>query len=107
MRDTQTKLWDRLVGGVANRSRIDLAVILTLRDGRKIGGRLRRPEISSHASGDEIMVDEVWTIDQERATFVEAVQGSFGILVERANCDTIELFEWACVAPDSSAHTTT
>ena len=102
--DTRTKLWDRIVSRVAS-GRIDLGVILTLRDGRKIGGRLRRPDISSNASSDDIMISEVWTIDQERATFISAVQGSFGVLVERANCDTIELFEWSSVVPNGSNHT--
>jgi Family of unknown function (DUF6338) len=102
--DTRTKLWDRIAGRVAS-GQIDLGVILTLRDGRKIGGRVRRAEISSHASSDDIMVGEVWTIDQERATFVKAVEGSFGVLVERSECDTIELFEWANVVPDDSGRT--
>jgi hypothetical protein len=100
--DTASNAWDALFQRAA-KQRIDLAVVLTMRDGRKIGARLHDPmQMSSRSGTDEIVLDEVWTIDQDRAIFVEAVPGSFGMLVHKADCETFELLRWCDVDPRES-----
>jgi hypothetical protein len=97
--DRTSNSWDALLQRAA-REGVDVAVVLTMRDGRKIGARLRGPALaSSRAAGDDLMLDEVWTIDQKRATFVDAVKGSFGMVVHKADCETIEFLRWRDVDP--------
>jgi hypothetical protein len=97
--DSAANSWDVLLQR-ASREGVDVAVLLTLRDGRKIGARLRDSVLTfSRAAGDDLILDEVWTIDQERATFIGAVRGSFGMVVHKADCETIEVFRWHDVDP--------
>jgi hypothetical protein len=99
--DTASNSWYALFQRAAKEG-VALAVVLTMRDGRKIGGRLRNPEqTASRMEGDDVLLDEVWTIDQDRARFLEAVQGSFGMLVHKADCETIEFLRWSDVGPQA------
>jgi hypothetical protein len=90
--------WDALLQRAA-REDVAVAVVLTMRDGRKIGARLHDAAQTSRIAGDDLVLDEVWTIDQDRATFVGAVRGSFGMVVHKADCETIEVLRWRDVDP--------
>jgi Family of unknown function (DUF6338) len=63
----------RLLEGVLDRAireRVQLGVIVTLRDGRKVGGRVSAPAYTrSRATHDEVLLGEVWTLDQDSARF--------------------------------------
>jgi hypothetical protein len=97
--DTLTNPWDRMMERVV-RERLDLGVILTLKDGRKIGARLGATgDLASDRDG--LLLGEVWTIDEAGATLREALPGSCGILVSRADCQTIEFLRWESEPADS------
>lgn len=90
--DTSTKPWNRVINQIA-RERLDVGVILTLRDGRAVGARIGSPPALA-SDGDDLLLGEVWTIDKERATFGEPSRGSLGIIINRADCQTIEFVRW-------------
>ncbi|HEV3088243.1 MAG TPA: DUF6338 family protein [Candidatus Elarobacter sp.] len=98
--DTRTKPWNRMVEQIT-KERLDAGVILTLRDGRAIGARLPTPAVLASES-DDLLLGEVWTIDKERATFAEPSSGSLGIIVSRADCQTIEFVRWDKQTSDRS-----
>ncbi|MBV8299233.1 MAG: hypothetical protein JO083_06805 [Candidatus Eremiobacteraeota bacterium] len=98
-RDPTAKPWDRFFERVG---RFDgtFGAILTMRDGRKIGVRLIDPSYaSSYPAPEQALFGEVWTIDPERARFVRPVPGSCGVLVDKADCETIEFLRWTEVDP--------
>jgi Family of unknown function (DUF6338) len=99
VRDATDKPWDRFFER-AREFDGTIGAILTMRDGRKIGARLIDPSYtSSYPAAEQALFGEVWTIDPERATFVEAAPGSCGLLVDKADCQTIEFVRWADVDP--------
>lgn len=98
-RETVADPWDHIFDAVVQQ-RIDVAVIVTLRDGRKVGARLRRPApVGSYVRGAQLLLGEVWTIEAESATFLEPVPGSFGVLLDKADCETAEFIEWSEAGP--------
>jgi hypothetical protein len=104
--DSASNSWEALLQRAA-REGVDVAVLLTMRDGRKIGARLRdSAQMPSRVAGDDLVLNEVWTIDQERATFVDAVRGSFGMVVHKADCETIEVLRWRDVDPRTRSDVT-
>jgi hypothetical protein len=54
------------------------------------------------SESDDLLLGEVWTIDKERATFAEPSSGSLGIIVSRADCQTIEFVRWDKQTSDRS-----
>ena len=65
-----------------------------LKEGRVLGGYCGE---NSFAAGDspkeqEIYVEEVWRLD-ENGRFVERVEGTAGVMLNREDCETIEFFE--------------
>jgi hypothetical protein len=99
--DSAAKLLENVLDE-AVREGLDLAAIITLRDGRKIAGRISACESRSRVTDDELLLGEVWTVDQERATFLNAVKGSAGIVISRTDCQSIELFRWADAVPHAA-----
>jgi len=66
-----------------------------MRDGRTIGGRLADPACaSSYPAEEQLMIGEVWEVDQEQGTFERAKRGSFGMLVDKVDCAAIEFIRW-------------
>lgn len=86
----------------AVRKDLDLAAIVTLRDGRKIAGRIGASESRSRVTDDELLLGEVWTVDPDCATFLNAVKGSVGIVVSRTDCQSIEMVRWADAVPQAA-----
>jgi hypothetical protein len=99
--DSAAKLLESVLDE-AVRNGLDLAAIITLRDGRKIAGRIGASESRSRVTDDELLLGEVWTVDQECATFLNAVKGSVGIVVSRTDCQSIELVRWADAVPQAA-----
>jgi hypothetical protein len=95
--DPQLKPWDKVFERIA-RQRLNLGAILTLRDGRLVGGRLSYPAYaSSYPAPEQLMLGEIWQIDQENRSFVAPVGGSWGMLIDKADCETIEFVDWLVV----------
>jgi Family of unknown function (DUF6338) len=89
--DSESGIWEELVRRVTSDG-AEPGVIMTLQDGRKVGGRLYDVGLLSRSGrNDEVALGEVWTIDQDRGTFVEPVAGSLGMVVRRSECRTMEL----------------
>ena len=98
--DPIEKPWDKTFQRIAE-ERLDLAAVLTLRDGRRIAGRLANPaNVSTYPAAEQLMLGELWRLDQERGVFVERVRGSWGALVDKADCESIEFIYWSQVESD-------
>ena len=92
--ESAPKLLENMLDRVV-RERLELGAIVTLRDGRKVGGRVTAPAYTrSQATHEEIVLGEVWTMDEEGAIFLSAVKGSVGVVITRADCETIEFIRW-------------
>lgn len=79
------KPWDFVFG-----QRKSFWVIINLRDGRRIGGRYDTKSYASSAPSEEqIYLEEVWMLDKE-GKFIEAVEGSHGIIVLNKDISSIE-----------------
>lgn len=86
--DTVMTSWNHMMDRVASQE-FEVGAIVTLRDGRTVGARIG--PFSRRASlHDDLLLDEVWTIDENRATLTEPSPGSCGLLLSRADCQTIE-----------------
>lgn len=89
--DTLTTPWNRMMDTIAT-ANFDAGVIVTFRDGRAVGARIGQS--ARHASAnDDLLLGEVWTIGENRATLLQASPDSRGLLVTRADCQTIEFVE--------------
>jgi Family of unknown function (DUF6338) len=86
--DTLTTSWNHMMNRIASQ-RLDAGAIITLRDGRVVGARIGQSSRSA-STHEDLLLDEVWTIDERRATLVEPSPRSFGVLISRADCETIE-----------------
>jgi len=68
------------------------AVIVTLRTGRRIGGRIAN-SVDFRLEDDDVYLNEVWTLDEQCATFISKVPGTAGLYVRKAEYETIEFFK--------------
>ena len=92
--DPQRKPWD-VFFYTASREKLDLAVLLTLPDGRKLGGRYRASSFASHYPADEqLHVGETWIVDQQTGAFLAPVAGSKGFIVDKKDLLSVEFIEW-------------
>jgi len=104
--DPTAKPWDKFFNAIA-RERLDIGLILTLPDGRKLGGRHIPPGFASHYPAEEqLHVGETWILDQETGAFLERVKGSKGFIIDKKDLLSIEFVEWSTVEPPekSNAH---
>lgn len=80
---------------------LDLGAIVTLHDGRAVGARIG-PFARRASTSDDLLLDEVWTIDENRATLVEPLPRSYAVLMNRADCQMIEFVRLDASAEPSS-----
>ncbi len=67
-------------------------VIVTLVDGRKIGGVYAdKSYASSYPLPEQIYLEQIWTLD-EKGRFVEVIKGSKGVIILNKDMSTIEFF---------------
>ena len=67
-------------------------VIVTLTDGRKIGGAFfNKSFASSFPQPEQIYLEEVWELDQQNK-FVKLISGSKGVIILNKDMSTIEFF---------------
>lgn len=98
--DPIEKPWDKVFERIAN-ERLDLAAVITLHDGRRVAGRLADPAyVSTYPAAEQLMLGELWRLDQEKGTFIERMRGSWGMLVDKADCETIEFVRWSEIEAD-------
>lgn len=70
-------------------------VLVTTSNGERFGGRYAEKSFAtSYPDPHEIYLQELWRVD-ENGVFIEAVEGSAGILVRRDEVRRIEFFEYA------------
>jgi Family of unknown function (DUF6338) len=86
--DTLTTSWSHMMHRIAS-ERADVGAIVTMHDGRAVGARIG-PFARRASTSDDLLLDEVWTIDQNRATLVEPSPRSYAVLMNRADCQMIE-----------------
>lgn len=88
--------WDRLV--LARLRKEPFFVLITLRDGRKVGGAfLDHGYASNYPYHRDILIDQVWEIDQETGTFIRLVSGEAGLYVLGKDVLTLEIFDFTAV----------
>jgi|GEM_PF-4689204 len=78
------------------KEQLSLAAVITLRDGRRVAGRLVEPAyVSTYPAPEQILLGEMWRVDQTSGTFIERMRGSWGMLIDKADCETIEFIRWS------------
>jgi hypothetical protein len=91
--DPIAKPWDKFFGGVGREKQ--LGIVLTLPDGRKLGGRYGPGFASSYPADEQLHVGETWRIGQTSGIFEERVEGSLGFIIDMKDVLTVEFFDWA------------
>lgn len=91
--DMTAKPWDHVFRRIAAEKK-NLGVIVTLRDGRRVGARLADPGYtSSFPAAEQLMLGQTWRVN-EAGEFIAPIDGSWGLLVDKADCETTEFLEW-------------
>jgi hypothetical protein len=98
------KAWDAFFYRIRNEP---VALILTLSDGRRIGGFWAEdPLASSFPADEDLLITVPCLIDQETGLILQRIGGSKGLLVKRDDVITIEAFDaQAAIAVDSGRAT--
>jgi Family of unknown function (DUF6338) len=95
--DPTAKPWDKMFARIRTRNLV-IGLIITLPDGRKLGGKYVDPGFASHYPADEqVHVGETWVMNQETGAFVERVKGSQGFIIDKRDILTIEFVDWSTV----------
>lgn len=100
-----SKPWDHFFHRVVKEQQpnAEVGVIITLRDGRRIGGVYKYPGFaSSYPSEEQLLLGETWLLDASGG-FVEGVNGSMGLLIDKADILTLEFFKWPLPTPPEGA----
>jgi len=100
------KAWDAFFHRIRNEP---VALILTLSDGRRIGGFWAEdPLASSYPADEDLLITVPCLINQETGLILQRIGGSKGLLVKRDDVVTIEAFDAqaAIAAPEPPAQTT-
>ncbi len=91
--DPIAKPWDKFFSGVGRQRQI--GIVLTLPDGRKLGGRYAPGFASSYPADEQLHIGETWRIGQETGAFEERVEGTLGFIINMKDVLTLEFFDWA------------
>ena len=101
--DALTTSWSHMMRRIAS-ERIDVGAIVTMHDGRAVGARIG-PFARRASTSEDLLLDEVWTIDENRATLVEPSPCSYAVLMNRADCQMIEFVRLdLSAAPTNCTH---
>jgi hypothetical protein len=94
------KAWDEFFSRLSKLPETgSIALVLTLTDGRKIGGFwAEAPFASSYPADEDLLIPVPARIDQESGRFVQRTEGSKGLLVKRSDIISIEAFDGNAVA---------
>ncbi len=103
VRDPVAKPWDKMFQRIADEN-LDVGIVLTLKDGQRLGGRYRPPGFASRYPADEqLHIGEAWLLDPDDGAFVQRVEGTFGFIIDKADILTIEFTEWRSVTRPAGA----
>jgi hypothetical protein len=95
------KAWDEFFSRIKGEQ---VALVLTLADGRKIGGFwAENPFASSYPSGEDLLITVPVLVDPETGRFVQRVADAKGLLVKRDDIVTIEAFDAEAMAREAIA----
>lgn len=84
--------WDHIFSRVGVKE--TLAVILTLRDNRRIAGLYVTPGFaSSYPADEQLLLGQVWHLDHV-GRFSQPVENSRGLLIDKADILILEFFSW-------------
>lgn len=87
------KAWDHLFTELSKRNEA-VGIIITLPDGRRIGGFwAENPFASSYPADEDILITVPCTIDQKTGRILQRIRGARGLLVKRDDILTIEIFD--------------
>jgi hypothetical protein len=85
--------WDELFARLAS-LKTAVAIVLTLVDGRKIGGIWERHGfVSTYPADGDILIAVPCVLNQETGRIRESVAGARAMLVKRSDILTIEVFD--------------
>jgi hypothetical protein len=85
------KAWDAFFNRMAG---TPMAIVLTLSDGRKIGGYwAENPVASSFPADEDLLITVPVTVDQKNGNFLKRVEGAKGLLIKRDDILTLEAFD--------------
>lgn len=88
--------WDRLV--LSRLRREPFFILATLRDGRKLGGAfLNNGYASNYPYDRDLLIDQVWEVDQSTGEFLKLVTGEAGLYVRGEDILTVEIFAFEVV----------
>ena len=94
--DPIQKPWDKVFRRIAEQH-LDLVAIVTLRDGRRVAGRLQDPAyVSTYPATEQVLIGETWKVDDE-GRLVAPYAGSYGMLIDKSDIETLEFIEWATI----------
>lgn len=84
--------WDWIFRNLARKE--PLAMIVTLKDGRKVGGAFINSGFASlYPYSRDLLLGEVWRLGAD-GRFVERIAGSRGLYVEKSDILTLEMFSY-------------
>lgn len=87
-----SKPWDHFFSRVAKGR--EYGVILTLRDGSRIGGVYTKPAFaSSFPAEEQLFLAETWLVD-DSGGFEKEVKDSAGLLIDKDDILLMEFYEW-------------
>ncbi len=96
------KAWDFFFTGLSKKGEA-VAIVLTLTDGRRIGGIwAETPFASSYPADEDLLITVPCVIDQESGHMLERIEGAKGLLVKRADIVTIEAYNAASIMQRSN-----
>jgi len=90
--DPIAKPWDKFFSETGSKKQ--LGIVLTLPDGRKIGGRFSGGFASSYPADEQLHIGQTWTLDQTSGAFQQQVKGTLGFIINMKDVLTTEFFEW-------------
>ena len=98
--DPDLKPWDRIFRAIKS-EKSDVGIILTLPDGRRLGGRFGRQKpddgfASSYPADEQLLIGELWTISEE-GRFVSKIVGNRGMLIDKKDVLALEFVDWTDV----------
>jgi hypothetical protein len=91
------KPWDHFFSRVAKGK--EIGVILTLRDGARIGGVYRPPAFaSSFPANEQLFLAETWLID-DGGGFERQIKDSAGMMIDKDDILILEFYDWPLAKP--------
>lgn len=103
VRDPVAKPWDKMFQRISDEG-LDVGIVLTLKDGQRLGGHYLTPGFASrHPADEQLHIGETWIIDPDTGAFAERVEGTYGFIIDKSDILTIEFTDWNSVVRSLNA----